>query len=696
MKRNTIITVVMALLFITLLTIMPDVASAKKKKYISNGKEYGVTRGLFRGKWWNYFERGQSFAVGEFWTEAEADLKRAIKKRSKDNRRARTYGLHFVEYFAHRELGAVYYHQGKYEKAESELMASLSQEESAKAKFYLNKARKSILNRDKTDKAPPVISITAPVDGMIVSNPDITITGTTTDDKYVSEVMVNGKQVFIETADRKIDFSQKARLRPGENTIIVTATDLAGKVACKKVHITVDRQAPLLSIESINRMAENSYTINGVVTDKTGVAELRIGGESISITNKNEIQFSHTVSGSEGSEVAFKASDSSGNTTEGTIVLETLSLAQADNVRAASRRQAVPILYAALMDGTVTDAIGLNHVKHSTVKPAGAGDTTPPFIKLKNRVKEKQTVYYDSFFIEGKVKDAGGVVSLTINGEPILIRPGVKIHFNYLLELEEGPNEFVIIVNDAGGNSTKKIIIVERKIPAIHQISSRLQTAILPFQSKGDKGDVKTFTSIVPDSFLKALSDRNRFNIVARADDLKATLTELKLSTSDLADKSKALRLGKIVSAELVIGGTVMETSKFLQIYARIIDTETTEVISTDVYGEEMDMEAFEYLIGGLAWKIMKSFPMIEGTVVKFDKKNVYLDRGAEKSVKNNMRFLIYRPVKIDTNADEPSGIVEMLREAKVSNVGPNISKMEIVRKLEDKPVRVNDLAITK
>ncbi len=67
-----------------------------------------------------------------------------------------------------------------------------------------------------------------------------------------------------------------------------------------------------------------------------------------------------------------------------------------------------------------------------------------------------------------------------------------------------------------------------------------------------------------------------------------------------------------------------------------------------------------------------------------------------EESVKKNMRFLIYRPVEIDANADSPSGIVEMLREVKVSSVGPNISKSEIVRKLEDKPIQVNDLAITK
>ena len=327
--------------------------------------------------------------------------------------------------------------------------------------------------------------------------------------------------------------------------------------------------------------------------------------KNISVTNKNEIQFSHTVSGQEGPEVVFRASDSSGNTTEGTIVLETLSLAQADSARTASKRQAIPILYAALMGDTATDAIGLNHVKHSTVKPAGAGDTTPPFIKFKNRVKEKQTVYYDSFFIEGKVKDAGGVVSLIIKDDPILIRPGVKIHFNYLLKLEEDPNEIVIIVNDASGNSTKKIIVVERKIPAIHQISSRPATAVLPFQ---DKGDVDTFTSIVPDSLLNALSDRNRFNVVER-EYLEAILAEQKLSSSDLADKSKALRLRKIVSAELVIGGSVKETFKSLQIYAGVIDTETSEVVvSTDVYGEEMDIEAFEYLIGGACMENHEKF----------------------------------------------------------------------------------------
>ena len=690
MKRNMVIATLLILFLMPLLFIAPEVFSSKNK-YIRNNKEYGVTRGSFRGRWWNYYERGHSFAEGEFWAEAEHDLKKAIKKRTKDNLRARTYGLHFVEYFPHRELGTVYHNQGRYGEAEAELMLSLSQQESAKAKFYLNKVRKSIINRDKSDQSAPEISIATPNESTIVSSLDVIVAGTSTDDKYVREVTVNGKPVFIETADKEINFSRKVKLKPGHNTIIVTATDLAGKVAFKKIPITVDRQAPLLSIESIERHTRNSYTINGVVTDETGVAELNINGESILVSDK-EAEFSHTVNGSEREEIAFKATDSTGNTTEGTIVLEAMSLAQTDSIKTASGRQDMPVRYVSLMDSNLIDTIlSTDHRRLAT--KSTTEDETPPFIKFKKGIKEKQEVFFDSFFIEGKVKDAGGVALLTINDEPILIRSGVTLYFNYLLELEEGTNKFVIIATDAAGNSSKTIIVVERKIPASHQISSRLATAVLPFQKKGDED---TFTSIVPDLFLHALSNKNRFDVVAR-DDLEAILAELELSASDLADKSKALKVGKIVSAELVIGGTVMETSKFLQIFARVIDTETSEVmVTSDVYGEEVNMEVFEYLIGGLAWKIMNNFPMIEGIVLKFDDKDIYLDCGRDEFVKKNMRFIIYRTIDVERDGELHDDVVELLREVKVSKVDQNFSRSKVVRELVNKPIQVSDLVISK
>jgi tetratricopeptide (TPR) repeat protein len=113
------------------------------KVYTKDGQEYGVTSSqVWRGRWWNYYERGSSYAAGEFWFEAIADLQEAIKQRDQDQRRSRTYGLHFVDYFPHREIGVVYYRLGRYADAIRELETSLQSAETAKAKFYLNKARR--------------------------------------------------------------------------------------------------------------------------------------------------------------------------------------------------------------------------------------------------------------------------------------------------------------------------------------------------------------------------------------------------------------------------------------------------------------------------------------------------------------------------------------------------------------------------
>ena len=96
---------------------------------------------------------------------------------------------------------------------------------------------------------------------------------------------------------------------------------------------------------------------------------------------------------------------------------------------------------------------------------AGEADATPPFIKLNKGIETKQVVFLDSFFIEGLVKDAGEVTSLAINGEPIVARSGMKLYFNYLAELKEGENTFILAAQDAAGNSTKMEIVVERKVP---------------------------------------------------------------------------------------------------------------------------------------------------------------------------------------------------------------------------------------
>ena len=66
-----------------------DISSAARRtQYIKDGIEYGVVRGSFRHRWWNYYERGLSFAEGEFYREALSDLKEAADQRFEDGTHA--------------------------------------------------------------------------------------------------------------------------------------------------------------------------------------------------------------------------------------------------------------------------------------------------------------------------------------------------------------------------------------------------------------------------------------------------------------------------------------------------------------------------------------------------------------------------------------------------------------------------------
>jgi tetratricopeptide (TPR) repeat protein len=158
--------------------------ASNKQEYLKEGKEYGSTSGTFRDRWWNYYERGLSFSEGQFHDEAARDFQTAIEKREKDQWRSRTYGMHFVDYFPHRELGIVYYNQKRYPEAVRELEESLRTAESSKAKFFLNRARAAILEQNGKDILPPALKINFPGDGFITNKFSVMLKGMAEDDNY--------------------------------------------------------------------------------------------------------------------------------------------------------------------------------------------------------------------------------------------------------------------------------------------------------------------------------------------------------------------------------------------------------------------------------------------------------------------------------------------------------------------------------
>jgi hypothetical protein len=91
----------------------------------------------FRNRWWHFYERGLSWADGGDDGRAIDDFRQCLRQRQTDSRLARTYGMHFVQCFAHRELGAALLRQGTLDEAERELRLSMAHEPSAKAEHLL-------------------------------------------------------------------------------------------------------------------------------------------------------------------------------------------------------------------------------------------------------------------------------------------------------------------------------------------------------------------------------------------------------------------------------------------------------------------------------------------------------------------------------------------------------------------------------
>ena len=245
--------------FALLLFLLLSVAGCpvdQGKIYVKDGKQYGVTSSsIWHGRWWNYYERGTSYAAGEFWTDAIADLQQAIKERDRDQRRARTYGVHFLnEYFPHRELGVIYYRLGRYPEAISELQTSLRQTDSAKAKFYLNKSRLGQLEQSKGDTAPPRIVVESPQNGLLTRDFTVPVRGYVEDDTFISSITINGRAEFIELAEPRRSFIREVKLRDGVNTIDIAAVDLVGKPTRQQLTITLDRQGPLVSVGPVERV----------------------------------------------------------------------------------------------------------------------------------------------------------------------------------------------------------------------------------------------------------------------------------------------------------------------------------------------------------------------------------------------------------------------------------------------------------
>ena len=123
------------------------------------------------------------------------------------------------------------------------------------------------------DTVPPELSVTAPIDNLVTNQASIEVKGTTNDVTSSPVTLTiklnNGTAQTVEVGSDG-SFSKTLTLVSGENTIVITTTDGAGKTSTVTKQVELDQTAPVIQSVTITPNPVNAgatYTISVEVTD---------------------------------------------------------------------------------------------------------------------------------------------------------------------------------------------------------------------------------------------------------------------------------------------------------------------------------------------------------------------------------------------------------------------------------------------
>jgi hypothetical protein len=328
-------------------------------------------------------------------------------------------------------------------------------------------------------------------------------------------------------------------------------------------------------------------------------------------------------------------------------------------------------------------------------------------------IRDGQTVYIESLFIEGAVTAPKGIRDLTINGQSFLDvddedlikaflseltkKKQRSLSFSKLLKMEPGPNTLLIRLTDTAGTVTEKTLTVTRKEPLVQQIGSRLSMTIYPFRDI--KNSAATLSEYIQTFLSHAFVNQKRFSVLER-DQLNKVIDEQQLNQEAVFDQQTAVRLGRLMASETILVGDIIATEESVEIVARMVDTETSLILAEkDVYWEGAVRKGFREILDGLALKFSHQFPLQEGKVLRRKSKKALINLGKVHNICRGMRFLAFQegePV-IDPDTGENLGTeTEILGLLSARDIKAKFSDMTIVKEFEGQKIKEKVKVITK
>lgn len=215
----------------------------------------------------------------------------------------------------------------------------------------------------------------------------------------------------------------------------------------------------------------------------------------------------------------------------------------------------------------------------------------------------------------------------------------------------------------------------------IHRVGERMGLAVLPFQTKGlgtEMGEIN-----VVEQMMTTFFNLNRFKLFERSQ-LEKILEEQKLGMSGVLDASTAAEIGKGIGVDAIVLGTVTRSGSNIAIDARLIDTETAEIITAqDEISARTSIQDLKEMINKLSLKISQDLPLVEGFVISVDGDRLTLDIGGNRGLKKGMKCIVYKEGKeiIHPMTRKVLGKeTEELGEIKLNQVYPEYSVGQIIR----------------
>ena len=639
-----------------------------------DGQRYGVTKGVFRGRWWSYYERGTSYLAGEFYAEAEADFGQALVGRGRDTWQARTYGLHFVEYFPNRELGVACYHLGRLDEAEDHLKRSLTQIDTARAHHYLDLVAKAkIAKGDLEDAAAPSVE-TSLGGGLLVADRAVAMAVRATDDVGVSAVAVNGRTLPQRGSAEDITFEDEILFVEGTHEIRVEASDLADKEAAQTVTVEVDLTGPTIGIFSPEDAAvtdAGSVRVEGTCIDKNGVTSVALDGRELARSEgETKVDFATELALKDGENVfVVVAKDAAGNETRSAVAVY-----KGDSGSAGARlwrlgqRAPQRLEVAAATGRGALEAVLTGRLASGAVEDA-------PAIRLKSPKPDRPYRHNKTLCVSGEVVTTTRVASLSINGEPFEALTGApKESFNRRIPIDQDQDEaaemmmpITVAAKDAEGRETTEAFEVSVRPIRLDSAESKMPVAVLAFAGSGIEPAVADLLRVTTEAQLHGAA---RFRMLDRTR-LQDVLTEQQLAAV-LADPDQAIRLGKLTNAHVFVTADVFtHGEKGLEIKARAISPETSDIVAIlDAYIEDKgDTDQVEAGCLAIADQLTKTFPRLSGELLavrpKPDGNVMLVNWTKEDGIREGVYMLVVQ--EDEPWVDETTG--EVLAEGEVLSV---------------------------